>query len=86
MNPFTAHTEAQGVTYVSHLFFAMGIALRLLRSVVAFALHAAFPFIGIDRSLDLEATTQYLQEQNEWIEGKKESVTPLSGVIHQQLG
>ena len=30
MNPFTAHTRNQGVTYVEHWCFAMGVAGRLL--------------------------------------------------------
>ena len=29
MNIFTEHTQQQGVTYVEHLFFAMGIAIPL---------------------------------------------------------
>jgi hypothetical protein len=49
--------------------FRVGIALRLLRSVVAFALHAMFPFIGIERRFDLEATAGFLLERNAWIEG-----------------
>ena len=47
MNIFTEHTQQQGVTYNEHMLFAMGIALRLLSSVIAFALHAVFPFIDI---------------------------------------
>jgi hypothetical protein len=69
MNPFTEHTQQQGVGYVEHACFALGIALRLLRSVVAFAVHAVFPFIGIERRLDLEATADFLRQRNAWIEG-----------------
>lgn len=69
MNPFTQHTQKQGVGYIEHACFALGIALRLLRSVGAFALHALFPFIGIERRLDLEATAGFLLERNAWIEG-----------------
>jgi hypothetical protein len=68
MNPFTEHTKDQGVTYWEHCSFAMGIALRLMSCVSAFALHAVFPFIGIEKHLDLEATATYLQERNDWIE------------------
>ena len=68
MNPFTQHTKDQGVTYWEHWCFAMGIAWRLTHCVAAFALHAVFPFIGIHKRLDLEATSAYLQERNEWIE------------------
>ena len=71
MNPFNKHPERQGVSYSSHFVFAMGIAIRLLHSVVAFASHAIFPFIDIRRSLDLEATTNFLQERNIWIESRK---------------
>ncbi len=71
MNPFTAHTKKQGVTYIEHWIFAMGIAWRLLASVVAFALHATMPFIDIKQRLDLEATMAYLDERNDWIESQK---------------
>jgi hypothetical protein len=68
MNTFTQHTRQQGVTYLQHLGFATGIAWRLSSSVIAFAVHAIFPFIDIDKTLDLEATVDYLQERNHWIE------------------
>ena len=71
MNPFTRHTQQQGITYLEHLFFATGIAWRLSGSVIAFAAHAIFPFIDIDKTLDLEATVDYLQERNHWIEKAK---------------
>ena len=86
MNPFSIHPHDQGITYWAHFAFAMGIALRLLLSVLAFAAHAVFPFIGIDRSLDLEMTTRFLQEQNDWIEGSKQGVETLSSAANQQLG
>jgi hypothetical protein len=68
MNPFISHPRKQGVTYLEHWCFAMGIAYRLLTSVVAFVLHATLPFIPIEPRLDLEATAGYLQERNCWIE------------------
>ena len=68
---FLAHPHHQGVSYLAHLLFAMGIAIQLGHRVIAFTLHAIFPFIDIPRELDLEATTRYLQEQNGWIEGQK---------------
>jgi hypothetical protein len=68
MNPFTQHTQQQSITYLQHLFFAAGIAWRLSSSVIAFAVHAIFPFIDIDKTLDLEATVNYLHERNDWIE------------------
>ena len=71
MNPFTQHTQQQGVTYLEHLYFAAGIAQRLLSSVLVFAAHAIFPFIDIDKTLDLEATVEYLKERNRWIESAK---------------
>lgn len=71
MNIFTQHTQQQGVTYTEHMVFALGIAMRLLNSVIAFALHAVFPFIDIKKSLDLEATARFIEEQNKWIEGMK---------------
>ena len=68
MNPLTSHPRKQGVSYLEHWCFAMGIAYRLLVSVIAFGLHAMLPFIPIQRRLDLEATARYLQERNRWIE------------------
>ena len=68
MNLMTAHTQQQGVTYSEHWGFAMGIAYRLLVSLIAFALHAMLPFISIEPRLDLEATAAFLEERNHWIE------------------
>jgi hypothetical protein len=68
MTILTEHPHAQGVTYFEHWGFAIGIAWRLLRSVFAFALHALLPFITIDRQLDLEATSAFLLERNDFIE------------------
>ena len=68
MNAFTEHPHEQGVTYFEHWAFAMGIAWRLLASVVAFALHAILPFISIEPRLDLEATAAFLAERNHFIE------------------
>lgn len=72
MNPLTIHTQKQGVSYWEHWNFAMGIACRLLISVLAFAMHAVLPFIGIEPRLDLEATSAFLEERNEWIGSAKE--------------
>jgi hypothetical protein len=71
MNPFINHPRKQGITYLEHWCFAMGIAYRLLVSVVAFVLHAMLPSIPIEPRLDLEATTGYLQERNRWIEAAR---------------
>lgn len=71
MNPFTAHPQQQGISYFEHWSFAMGIACRLLTSVVVFALHAILPFIPIAPRHDLEKTTAYLAERNQWIENAK---------------
>lgn len=71
MNPFTIHTQQQGVSYLEHLYFAMAIAYRLFISVIAFAAHALFPFIDIKPEHDLEATIAFLEEQNNWIESAK---------------
>ena len=71
MNPlsiFTAHPHRQGVSYLEHWCFAMGIAWRLLGSVAAFALHALLPILSIAPQHDLEATAAYLAERNRWIE------------------
>ena len=73
MNPFTAHPHRQGVTYFEHWCFAMGIACRLLISVVAFATHAILPSISIKPDLDLEATAAYLAERNRWIETARDN-------------
>ncbi len=68
MKPFTQHPHKQGVSYFEHWFFAMGIAWRLLASVIAFALHAMLPFVSIDPGHDLEATAAFLAERNHFIE------------------
>ena len=72
MNPLTAHTQKQGVSYSEHWGFAMGIAYRLLVSMIAFALHAMLPFISIESRFDLEATAAFLEERNHWIETAKD--------------
>jgi len=68
MSKFTEHPHAQGVTYFEHWSFAIGISWRLLRSVMAFTLHALLPFITIERRFDLEATSAFLLERNDFIE------------------
>ncbi len=68
MKAFTNHPHEQGVTYFEHWSFAIGIAWRLLRSVIAFTVHAMLPFITIERRFDLEATSQFLLERNRFIE------------------
>ncbi|WP_455201029.1 DUF6356 family protein [Kaarinaea lacus] len=72
MNIFTKHTQQQGVTYLEHLFFATGIAIRLANSVIAFTLHGIFPFIDIKKELDLDATARFINVKNNWIEDKKQ--------------
>lgn len=73
MNPFTAHPQEQGVSYVEHYHFAMGIACRLLSSVFVFALHAILPCIPIAPHHDLEKVTAFLVERNQWIENAKDT-------------
>lgn len=65
---FTQHPHAQGLTYLEHWDFAMGIAWRLLRSVAAFAIHALLPCIRIETQLDLEAASAFLLERNAFVE------------------
>lgn len=68
MTAFTRHPHAQGITYFGHWVFAIGIAWRLLSSVIAFALHSVLPFISIQPRLDLEAMSAFLIERNHFIE------------------
>jgi len=68
MSIFTRHPYEQGVSYYEHLDFAAGIAWRLFRSALAFAIHALLPFITIKRHLDLEATSAFLLQRNRYIE------------------
>ena len=68
MTVFTQHPHDQGITYFEHWGFAMGIAWRLLRSVLAFAIHALMPWITIEKQFDLEATSAFLLERNHFIE------------------
>ena len=73
MTIFTQHPHDQGITYFGHWAFAMGIAWRLLRSAVAFAIHGTLPWITIEKRLDLEATSAYLLERNDFIEAAAEA-------------
>jgi hypothetical protein len=68
MTIFTQHPHDQGVSYFEHRGFAMGIRWPLLRSVMAFAIHALLPCIKIDKHLDFEATSTYLLQRNSFIE------------------
>ena len=68
MTPLTDHPCAQGLTYGTHFAFAAGIAFCLLRSAVAFAIHAILPFVSIEPRLDLEATSAYLLARNRFVE------------------
>lgn len=45
MKPFTEHPHQQGITYIDHWFFAMGIAYRLVTISFKFALHERNPWI-----------------------------------------
>ena len=67
MSVFTQHPHDQRMSYFEHWSFAVGIAWRLFRSVIAFALHALLPCIRIEKKLDLEATSNYLLERNAFI-------------------
>lgn len=82
MNPFTKHTQQQGLTYLTHAGFALAIAWRLASTVFAFAVHGIFPFIDIAQRLDLESTTAFLQERNRWIESptRKQAMQETSGL------
>ncbi len=64
----TRHPKAQGLTYLQHWRFAMRICWRLLRSALAFAIHAQLTFVTIDRGLDLEATAAFLLRCNQEVE------------------
>ena len=68
MTIFARHPHDQGITYFEHWGFAMGIAWRLLCSVLAFAIHAVMPWITIEKQYDLEATSAFLLERNDFIE------------------
>ena len=72
MNYFNEHPRQQGISYWQHLQFALGIAGRLFKSVIAFSLHAVFPFLDISRKLDLEETASFILTRNEWIENIKQ--------------
>lgn len=68
MTLLTDHPYAQGFTDGTHFAVAAGIAFRLLRSAVAFAIHAILPFVSIEPRLDLEATSAYLLARNRFVE------------------
>lgn len=88
MKSFTEHTQAQGLSYLAHWYFAIGVAWRLMNSVLAFTLHAFFPFIHIESRLDFEETMQFINERNEWIENIKKTrwrdaySTPVQDQMH----
>ncbi|MEA3273740.1 MAG: DUF6356 family protein [Pseudomonadota bacterium] len=74
MNPLATHPRQQGVTYLEHWHFAMGIAYFLFTRAASFAVHAMLPFIPIEPRHDLEWTAAYLVERNGWIETAKRKV------------
>jgi Family of unknown function (DUF6356) len=80
MNIFTDHPRKQGISYFEHWNFAMGIAWRLLRSVLAFSVHATLPAVSIASPLDLEATSAYLLDRNSYIESTATNPAPASPV------
>ena len=73
MNLFTEHTHKQGLTYIEHWCFAMGVAWRLMNSMAAFTVHAIFPFISIAGKYDFEETIAFMNERNEWIAYSREN-------------
>ena len=87
MNPFRNHPQKQGISYNEHFVFAMGIATRLFKSVIAFALHALFPFISIKQTLDLEETAIFIQERNGWIEKAKQErhIEPIKKPVEYEI-
>lgn len=88
MNVFTRHPHEQGVTYFEHWIFAMGIAGRLLCGVLSFAMHALLPFISIEPRFDLEATSAFLLERNDYIETTAASAhgKPVPGEVTSNAG
>ena len=50
----------------------MGIAYRLLSSVLAFVVQVFFPIVSIEPRIDLESTAAFMVERNRWIESAKE--------------
>ncbi|MBT3045743.1 MAG: DUF6356 family protein [Candidatus Thiodiazotropha sp.] len=75
MNILTRHLHEQDISYIQHASFALGIALRLSASVVMFTLHGLLPWISIQRRYDLEATSVFLVQQNDWIESTTRRLT-----------
>lgn len=45
-NPFTAHPNAAGQGYWTHMGFALGVAGRALYVALAATVHALFPFLA----------------------------------------
>lgn len=68
----------------------MAVAWRLLNSVIAFTLYAFLPFIDIDRKLDFEATMDFINARNQWLENIKKnrwfdaSLTTVQDQIHYE--
>ena len=68
----------------------MAVAWHLLNSVIAFTLYAFLPFIDIDRKLDFEATMDFINARNQWLENIKKnrwldaSLTTVQDQIHYE--
>ena len=48
LDPFTNHPRIHKKNYITHLFFALGIAILLLIALICCIIHAFLPFLFIN--------------------------------------
>ena len=58
------HLKENGISYWSHLFFALNISFILFASAVVLGLHSIIPMIMLPECLNLESMEEFLSEQN----------------------
>ena len=65
VNLFTKHPrETVDETWGQHCYFALGVGIRLIFTSLIFIVHGIFPFISIQRWLNLEESIRFLEKEN----------------------
>ena len=65
------HLDENNETYLSHLIFALKIALHLKWASIFFVMHAIVPCWEIPANFNLSATCKKIQEWNSYAERRK---------------
>ena len=58
------HLKDNKTTYIKHFYFASGMALRLMATVILLLLHAVVPILKIPKSLSVSGTSDYLFDKD----------------------